>query len=125
MTGPLPLPLGLPRSRRIKEGRDFARLKTEGARLAQGCLVANWQVQPPKTPSRIGVITSRQLGNAVQRNRARRLLREAFRLHQHQLTRPVDLVLVARRSIAGKSFRQVQSDFLTVLSRSGLLRTHP
>ena len=125
MTGPSPLPLRLPRSRRIQQGRDFARIKTEGRRLAQGCLVANWQVQPPNTSPRLGVITSRQIGNAVQRNRARRLLREAFRLHQHQLTRPLDLVLVARRSIAGKSFRQVQADFLTVLARGGLLKTDP
>lgn len=125
MTGPSPLSLHLPRSRRIKAGRDFARLKSKGIRLAQGCLVANWQVQAPNVKSRIGVITSRQIGNAVQRNQARRRLREAFRLYQHKFTHPVDMVLVARSSIAGKTFRQIQADFLAALSRGGLLNARP
>jgi ribonuclease P protein component len=56
------------------------------------------------------------------RNRARRLLRESFRLHQHGLAQPVDLVLVARPSIVGKDFAQVERDFLTTLRKAGLLR---
>ena len=37
--------------------------------------------------------------NAVVRSRAKRLLRESYRQHQHELTQPVDLVLVARQSV--------------------------
>jgi ribonuclease P protein component len=61
------------------------------------------------------------MGNAVKRARARRLLREAFRLHQMRLTQPVDLVLVARASIVGKAFAEVESDYLTGLKRARLL----
>jgi ribonuclease P protein component len=50
------------------------------------------------------------------------LLRESFRLHQNQLAQPLDLVLVARPSIVGKAFKEVESDFLTSLRKAGLLK---
>lgn len=72
---------------------------------------------------RLGVITAKKLGNAVVRARARRLLREAFRLHQHDLSQPVDLVLVAQRTIVGKGFAAVEADFLAMLRKARLVKT--
>jgi ribonuclease P protein component len=114
--------LGLPRARRIKQTRDFARAKREGRRVTIGCLVANWLALPAGSSSRLGVITSRKLGGAVARARARRLLREAFRLHQKELAQPLDLVLVARSSIVGKAFAVVERDLLAALRQGKLLR---
>jgi len=68
------------------------------------------------------VITAARIGGAVVRSRARRLLRETFRLHQHELAQPLDLVLVARPSIGGKGFARVEEDFLTTLRKAGLLK---
>lgn len=111
------------RKMHIKQGRDFARVRREGQRLACGCILANWQLLPAAgPPTRLGVVVGGRLGNAVVRSRTRRLLREAFRLHQHGLAQPVDLVLVARASIAGKSFVAVEKDFLTAMRRAGLLK---
>src|ERR1041384_24769 len=100
--------LRLPRSSRITQGRDFARIKTAGKRLNAGSVALNYFFLEPGTTSRVGIITSRKIGNAVVRARARRLLRESFRLHQHDLRRPLELVLVARSSIAGKKFAEVE-----------------
>ncbi len=97
-----PQRLGLGRELRIKQSRDFARLR--------------------HSPSRLGVITSGKIGNAVVRSRSRRLLREVFRLHQHELAQPVDLVLVARQSLRTKDFGEVEKDFLTTLRKAGLLK---
>lgn len=110
-----------PRSSRLQLGRDFLRAKTQGERLVSGCLIANWLLLPENSPTRLGVVTSRKLGNAVKRSRARRLLRETFRLHQHDFRQPVDLVLVARNSIVGKSFTEVEQDFLRAMGKAGLL----
>jgi ribonuclease P protein component len=110
------------RASHIKQGRDFARARQQGERVALGCLIAIWRRLAPNAHSRFGVITSRRIGGAVVRSRARRLLRESFRLNQDQLARPVDLVLVARASIAGKSFSEVEKDFLTSLRKAGLLK---
>ena len=131
MAGQAPRRLLFPRGARIKQGRDFRRVRQGGERLICGCLVANWhhRLVPRRTGSfarpaatRLGVITSGRIGGAVVRNRARRLLREAFRLHQHELARPVDLVLVARPSIAGKTFAAVERDFLTALQKGKIVK---
>jgi ribonuclease P protein component len=111
------------RRARIKQGRDFAQVRRDGQRLVLGCLIANWRRLPAEGRTRLGVITSGKIGGAVARNRARRLMREAFRLHQLELTEPVDLVLVARPSIAGKAFAEVERDFLTTLRKARLLQS--
>ena len=121
MADPTPQRLRFGRGARIKHRRDFSRLRQSGQRLATGCLVANWQLLPADASSRLGVITAGRIGGAVVRSRARRLLREAFRLHQHDLAGPVDLILVARPSIVGRAFAEVERDFLTALRKGRLL----
>jgi ribonuclease P protein component len=110
------------RAARLKQGRDFAAVRQGGGRVVCGCLIANWLRRPQSAASRLGVITSGKLGGAVVRSRARRLLRECFRLHQDQVAGPVDLVLIARASILGRSLGEVEKDFLTSLRKAGLLR---
>ena len=110
------------RTARIKQGRDFERVRDEGERLAIGCLVANWRQLPSGSSSRLGVISGGKIGGAVVRTRARRLLRECFRLHQNDFRSQIELVLVARPSIVRKSFGEVEKDFLTTLRKAGLLR---
>jgi ribonuclease P protein component len=112
--------LQFPRRRRIKQRRDFARARLQGRRLASGCLIFNWVGLESGSLTRVGVITSKKIGGAVDRNRARRLLRESFRLHQHEIAQPVDLVLVARQSITQLDFSGVERDFLHALQRAGL-----
>ena len=122
MAAETPQRLRFGRAARIKQGRDFARVRQGGERLALGCLIANWRKLPSGSASRLGVITAGKIGNAVVRTRARRLLRETFRLHQNDLAQPLDLVLVARPSIAGKGLAEVEKDFLTTLRKTGLLK---
>ena len=80
----------------------------------------NWIDSPEGSDSRLGLITTRKLGNAVVRNRARRLMRETFRLNRHALPKPVDIVLIARKSIIGMKQKDVETDFQKALSRARL-----
>ena len=117
MPGDSTASLRFPRSSRVKQQRDFARARAQGNRVVSGCLIAN--VLPRAgVSSRLGVVTSSKIGNAVVRNRARRLMRETFRLHQHELAWAMDLVLVARPSIVGKKLADVEHDFLRVLRQA-------
>ena len=110
------------RTSRLAQSRDFARVRQQGERLALGCLIANWHKLPEGSAPKLGVVTSKKIGDAPVRSRARRLLRESFRLHQHEFSQPVELVLVARNSIAGRTFAQVEKDFLAALKRANLLK---
>ena len=110
------------RSSRIGPSGDFARIRQQGRRLAVGCLIANWQRLPDGAKPKLGVVTGKKIGGAVERSRARRLLRESFRQHQQELAQPVELILVARNSIAGKKFAGVEKDFMAALHRAGLLK---
>jgi ribonuclease P protein component len=125
MPDPQPARLGLARRQRLKQRRDFAAVRARGQRVAHGCLIANWLELPGDGLSRLGVVTAKALGSAVVRSRARRLLREAFRLHQHELRFPVTLVLVARNSIVGKQRADVERDLLGALRRARLLGESP
>ena len=120
MSAEPPKRLRLGRSLRLGQNRDITRVRRQGERLALGCLIANWQRLPDGAPPRLGVVTSRRIGGAVERSRARRLLRESFRRHQHEFTQSVELVLVARNSIVGKKFAGVEKDFLAAINRAGL-----
>jgi ribonuclease P protein component len=122
MSADPPKRLRLSRASRLAQSRDFARIRQQGERLAQGCLIANWKKLSDGAPPKLGVVTSKKIGGAVARSRARRLLRETFRRHQHEFAQPVELVLVARNSIAGKNFAGVERDFLAALNRAGVLR---
>jgi ribonuclease P protein component len=122
--GPAPLrpTQRLPRASRLRQKRDFTRLKAQGRRLVCGSLILNWLAEEGRGRARLGVVTGRKVGSAVQRNRARRLLREVWRKHQSQFTAPLDMVLVARSSILGRKLVEVENDFRLALRRAGLAK---
>ncbi len=71
--------------------------------------------------SRFAVSASRSLGNAVQRNRAKRQLREALRPLISEIAPGWDIILLARRSMSQAGFREIQGVLLPLLRRSHLL----
>lgn len=67
--------------------------------------------------NRLGLTVSVKLGGAVQRNRIKRLLREAYRLHEQEFNQGIDVVLVARRGAVGASYWEIEKSLLRVLSQ--------
>ena len=97
-----------------------------GKQSFYGQTLVMWVVCLPDAGRRAGVIVSkRTFHRAVDRNRAKRLMREAFRLSRGRLVPGVDVVLIARAGIAGKKCRDVIRDFERVCSRAHILRQIP
>ncbi|MDO5142548.1 MAG: ribonuclease P protein component [Eubacteriales bacterium] len=65
--------------------------------------------------NRLGLTVSAKLANAVGRNRVKRLLREAYRLHEEQFSTGVDIVLVARSRAVGAHYVDIERSLLRAL----------
>lgn len=65
---------------------------------------------------RLGIIASRRLGGAVQRNRAKRLIREIFRLHKHSAA-GWDVVIIPRPEMLEADLPSLEADFRSIFQR--------
>ncbi len=80
---------------RILRQADFQRIMKDGLRITDSRL-SLWALPNDLPHPRLGLTVGRRHGGAVQRNRTKRLLREAFRLRQHELPAGLDLVCAPR-----------------------------
>ena len=100
----------------MKSSRDFTRVFEKRMRAADGFLLV-YAVENNLGRTRFGVSVSRKVGGDVVRSSVKRLLREAFRLSQHELPSGLDLVLIPQREAAGAARLVEYQKSLVELSR--------
>lgn len=113
--------LRFPKSVRLSRASDFARLRSEGVSLHGKFMVLSVLPLVSETALRVGFITSRRVGGAVARNRARRRLREIVRADRPQFAVRGWLVLVARANAVRAEFDQLRDEWRTLARRAGVL----
>ena len=105
----------------IKENRTFQRIYKRGRSALTPFLVL--YCRPNNLGhNRLGVTVSTKLGGAVVRNRARRRLREVYRLAQPRLKQGYDLVLVARARSVNGPYDRLTAAFDRACAQLGLRR---
>lgn len=110
----------LRRHQRLRANADFQETYAQGKSWAARTMVL-WLHKAPDASLRLGVVSSRVIGNAVKRNRARRRLREVWRLNRHRFHGNVDVVLVARKNLLAATWEDVTLDLIWLARRAGLL----
>jgi ribonuclease P protein component len=107
---------------RLRHRQEFLRAQAQGKRLHTrhfGVTLAPMGEDRP----RLGLVVTRRLGKAVQRNRVKRLLREFFRRHQTGLP-AFDLVIMAKKGAPALAYQQVEEELGRLLLSRASKRTH-
>lgn len=105
----------------ICRNNDFRRIYSRGKSYVSP-LVVVYALKNRTKNVRVGITTSKKVGNAVQRNRSRRVIREAFRALAPRVRPGFDLVLVARGKTPYVKSTDVRRQLERQLQAAGLLR---
>ena len=103
----------------LKKNHEFRRLYQKGASAQSSCMVLYCK-KNRLDHNRLGITVSVKLGGAVVRNRARRRLREVYRLAAPHMKKGYDFVLVARSKAVDGSFSAMQESFERLCKKLGV-----
>lgn len=101
----------------LRQTRDIQRVRHAGQSRRHPLAILLFQANDQGV-SRFGFSASHHVGRAVARNRAKRLLREAIRLHLHEIQPGWDCLVIARRETPAASFAEVEAAMLQLLQRA-------
>ena len=103
--------LTFPQTHRMKTPQEFDRAYARKRSASDSVLVV-YACENGLTHPRLGCSVSRKVGNAVVRNRWKRLLRESFRLNRHALPAGLDFILIPRSGQTEPTQEQVMASLL-------------
>jgi ribonuclease P protein component len=109
-----PLRFSFTKADRILKRSEFIALSKSGRRAQNSDFIAYF-LPARYNQSRLGVTVTKKVGQAVERNRIKRFVREFFRLNRHCLSGKWDINIIAKRQSAGinseKAYRSLQDIF--------------
>ncbi|MBS7360662.1 MAG: ribonuclease P protein component [Oscillospiraceae bacterium] len=106
----------------LKENTDFRRLYNRGKAIINPALVIYYSKNRAGI-CRIGITASKKVGNAVERNRSRRVIKEAFRNIAKEIEPCFDFVLVARSKTKHLKSTHIENVLRDTLKNEGLLKS--
>jgi ribonuclease P protein component len=98
---------GLPKEKRLRRKKEFAQVFAQARKRHSPHLLFLTR-ENGGGHSRIGLTVSRKVGNAVVRNRIKRMLRESFRRLERDVWPPLDVVVIARKGAADLDYEAVK-----------------
>lgn len=111
----------LHRDFRIRQNRDYRRIYSAGRRFSNRAGLM-YVVRTKREPVRIGFVTTKRIGNAVARNRARRLMKEVYRLHRHELSSHYEAILLAAAFLTTATYSEAEKALLALWRKAGMLK---
>jgi ribonuclease P protein component len=117
----MPIRYTFKKHERLRHTRDFKRVRAEGRPYYSPLLTVRILTKQDESPPRLGIVVGRHVGNAVARNRIKRLAREVFRLNKHRLQRGCDIVVTPKPAAAGKTLRDLEEILLHAMRGAGIM----
>jgi len=106
---------------KILKREEYLKLGAEGNKIRSNHFIVMYRIKS-KGACRAGITASKRVGNAVYRNRVKRLIREFFRLN-HELFFPADMVFIAGRNSCHLTYKELSDELMLVFSKRGLIRS--
>ena len=105
------------RLNRVHLARDFEHIKNNSMKADCSAFVFYLLPTPQKSYSRIAIVASKRVGNAVQRNTARRRMRAIFREGAPEFTVPCDILIFVRKAIFRFEYATLRKRFSAAAER--------
>lgn len=106
-----------PKTDRLLRREEFLAAQKRGRRLHSAHFVLVLHDRGDDAGARLGLVTSRKVGNAVRRNFIRRVVRETFRLHKPLFPLRHDVVVIARDAVGDLASATIRDEILAALAR--------
>lgn len=100
------------RRHRLLKTPEFKQVRHYGTRVATRLLILYLR-ENDGVNARLGVVASKKVGNAVRRNRCKRLVREVFRINRHLFPEATDIVAIVKRKRVYPGYQAYESDFIS------------
>ncbi|WP_078556401.1 ribonuclease P protein component [Bacillus alkalicellulosilyticus] len=108
---------------RIKKNNEFSFVFNEGKSVANRQFVLYTAEKKGQEHFRFGLSVSKKVGNAVVRNRVKRVLREVFKELEPHVKKEFDYVVVARKPAADMEYSEIKKSMVHVLRRARVLKS--
>jgi ribonuclease P protein component len=99
--------------RRLRKRNEFLHVQNDGYRVSLPSFIVLLCARGDDRPARFGITVTRKFGNAVVRNRIKRLIREAFRLTREGVPAGIDLVIIPKRTASPAGLAAVLEEWRT------------
>jgi ribonuclease P protein component len=108
------VPVGrFPPAQRVQKRLEFEAAQSAGRKAILPHFVLLLYARAESGEARLGIVASRRVGTAVIRNRAKRLVREAFRATRHLFMPGIDVVVIVRRPLEGMKLENVRTEWIS------------
>ncbi|WP_028124868.1 ribonuclease P protein component [Eremococcus coleocola] len=106
---------------RVKKEKEFQEVFHHGQSIANRQLVLYTYAKPGQSHFRVGLSVGKKMGNAVERNQIKRYLRQALHELEPAIQTDLDILLIARKDICGRSMAEVRKSMIHVMNLAHIL----